>query len=148
MPLALRVAAYQVRTGDFLDSIFLMSLGVDGTVIAYSVDLLAFSSNFGDSVTLGLLELLNELVHNINEDNLQDGSLANTLCQYVGGSKYLIARLTQLLANEATANVAASKVDSFESHVEEHASVFVIGERLVCRRNNSTVVATDRGLVG
>lgn len=58
-----------------------MGLGVDGTVIADGVDLLAFPSNLGDGVTLGLLELLNELVHDIDEDNLQDESLANMLCQ-------------------------------------------------------------------
>lgn len=63
-----------------------MGLRVDGPVIADSVDLLAFASNLGDSVTLGMLELLNELVHDIDEDNLQDESLANMLCQYHKGS--------------------------------------------------------------
>ena len=48
-----------------------MGLGVDGTVIADGVDLLALASNFGDSVALGLLELLNELVHDIDEDDLR-----------------------------------------------------------------------------
>ena len=67
-----------------MHGIFLVGLGVDSTVIADGVDLLAFPSNLGDSVTLGLLELLNELVHDIDEDNLQDERLANTLCQHLG----------------------------------------------------------------
>lgn len=91
------MVAYQVCTGDFLHGIFLVSLRVDGTVIADRVDFFAFPSNLGDSVALGLLELLNELVHDIDEDNLQDESLANTLCQYLKGvgvpSSYLKARL-------------------------------------------------------
>ena len=47
-----------------------MGLGIDSTVIANSVDLLAFASNLGDSIAFGGLELLNELVHDIDEDNL------------------------------------------------------------------------------
>ena len=112
------MGVYQVCTGDFLHGIFLVGLGVDSTVIADGVDLLAFPSNLGDSVTLGLLELLNELVHDIDENNLQGERLANTLCQHLGeGSSYLKARLEQLLGNEATANVSTSEVDSFESHL-------------------------------
>ena len=64
------MAANQVCTGDFLHGIFLVGLGVDGTVIADGVDLFPFPSDFSDSVALGLLELLNELVHYIDEDNL------------------------------------------------------------------------------
>lgn len=70
------VVVYQVCTGDFLHRIFLVGLGVDGTVIADGVDLLAFTSNLGDSVTLAVLELLNKLFHDIDKDNLQDESLA------------------------------------------------------------------------
>ena len=70
-------AAYHVCIRDFLDGIFLVGFGVDGTVIANGVDLLAFPSNLGDSVALSLLELLNEFVHDIDKDNLQDRSLAN-----------------------------------------------------------------------
>lgn len=87
MPPTTYVAAYQVCAGDFLHSIFLVGLGVDGTVIADGIDLLAFPSNLGDSVARGLLELLNELVHDIDEDNLQDESLANTLGHYPKGFK-------------------------------------------------------------
>ena len=74
--------AYHVCIGDLFDGIFLVGLGVNGTVIADGVDLLAFPSNLGDSVALGLLELLNERVHDIDEDNLQDRRLANTLRHY------------------------------------------------------------------
>ena len=137
------VGVYQVCTGDFLHGIFLVGLGVDSTVIADGVDFLAFPSNLGDSVTLGLLELLNELVHDIDENNLQGERLANTLCQHLGeGSSYLKARLEQLLGNEATANVSTSEVDSFESHLEGHGDFFVIGERLICERRKCSVFAT------
>ena len=97
-----------------------MGLRVDGPVIADGVDLLAFSSNLGDGVTLGLLELLNELVHDIDEDNLQGESLANMLRQYqrVGGGQYLKSGLTQLLGHETTTDVPTSEVNSFESHLE------------------------------
>ena len=78
MPLTTCVAAYQVCVGDFLYSIFLVGLGIDGAVIADGIDLLALPSNLGDSVTLSLLELLNELLHDIEEDDLRDESLANT----------------------------------------------------------------------
>ena len=64
------MAAYQVCIRDFLHGIFLVGLGVDGTVIADGVDLLAFPSDLGNSIALGLLELLNELVHDIDEDDL------------------------------------------------------------------------------
>ena len=74
--------AYHGCIANFLDGIFLVGLGVDGTVIADGVHLLAFPSNLGDSVALGLLELLNELVDDIDKDNLQDRSLANTLRHY------------------------------------------------------------------
>lgn len=77
--------AHQVCTGDFLHGVVLVGLRVDGTVIADGIDLLAFPSDLGDSVTLGMLELLNELVHDIDEDDLQDDSLANMLCQYQEG---------------------------------------------------------------
>ena len=76
------MAAHQVCTGNLLYGIFLVGLGVDGTVVADGVDLLAFPSNLGNSVAFGLLELLNELVHDIDEDNLQDKGLADTLCPH------------------------------------------------------------------
>lgn len=139
MSVTTSVAAYQVGTGDFLHSIFLVGLGVDRTVIADGIDLLAFPPNLGDSVSLGRLELLNELVHDIDEDDLQDESLANPLCQYLGeGSSYLEARLKQLLGDEATANVPTSEVNSFGSHLEgQDVFVFVIlVGRLVCGRRN------------
>ena len=64
-----------------------MGLGVDGTVIADGIDLLALPSNLSDSVTLSLLELLNELFHDIDEDYLQYESLVNTLYEHgEGGS--------------------------------------------------------------
>ena len=47
-----------------------MGLGIDCTVIADGVDLLTFPSNLGDSIALGGLELLNKLVHDIDEDDL------------------------------------------------------------------------------
>ena len=47
-----------------------MGLGIDSTVIADSVDLLTFPSNLGDSITFGCLELLNKLVHDVDEDDL------------------------------------------------------------------------------
>ena len=47
-----------------------MGLGIDGTVIGNCVDLLALTSNLGDCVLWCILELLNELVHNIDKDNL------------------------------------------------------------------------------
>ena len=78
-------SAHQVGTGDFLDGIFRVGLGVDGTIIADGVDLFTVPSNLGHSVALGLLELLNELVHDINEDNLQDERLADMLRQYLCG---------------------------------------------------------------
>ena len=53
-----------------------MGLRINSTVVTDGVDLLAFPSNLGDSVTLGLLKLLNEFVHDIDEDNLHE-SLAN-----------------------------------------------------------------------
>ena len=64
------MAAYQVCTGNFLYGIFLVGPGIDGTVVADGVDLLTFSSDLSDSVALGLLELLYELFHYIDEDNL------------------------------------------------------------------------------
>ena len=73
------MAAYQVCSRDLLDGIFLVGLGIDGPVVADGVDLLAFASNFGDGVALGPLELLNELVHDIDEDNLQDWGSAKGL---------------------------------------------------------------------
>ena len=73
--------AYQIRAGHFVYGLFLVGLGVDGTVIADGIDLLALPSNFSDSVTLGLLQLLNELFHDIDEDYLQYESLVNTLYQ-------------------------------------------------------------------
>lgn len=94
MPLTTRVAAYQVCTRNFLHCIFLVGLGVDGTVVADGVDLLPFPSNLGDSVTLGVLELLNELVHDIDENNLQE-SLANTLCQCLRGKGVLLLPQSQ-----------------------------------------------------
>ena len=51
-----------------------MGLGIDCTVIADGVDLLTFPSNLGDSIAFGGLELLNKLVHDIDEDNLYIGS--------------------------------------------------------------------------
>ena len=57
-----------------------MGFGIDGPVIANGVDFVAFPSNFGDSITLGLLKLFNELVHDIKEDNLQDVVSAKGLC--------------------------------------------------------------------
>ena len=74
------MAAYQVGTCDFVDGILLVGLGVDGTVIADGIDFLAFPSNLGDSVALSLLELVDELVHDIDEDDLQDKTLARLLC--------------------------------------------------------------------
>ena len=129
MSLTTCVTAYQVCTGDLLHSIVLVGLGVDGTVIADGIDLLAFASNLGDGVAFGLLELLNELVHDIDEDDLQDRSLVNTLCHYCeeegrGVSSYLITRLTQLLTDKATANVPTSEVNSFESHDERYDFCF------------------------
>ena len=47
-----------------------MGLGIDSTVIADGVDLFTFPSNLGDGIAFGGLELLNELVHDIDEDNL------------------------------------------------------------------------------
>ena len=80
------LAAYQIRAGHFLYGLFLVGLGVDRTVIADTIDLLALPSNLSDSVALSLLELLNELVHDIDEDHLQYG-LVNTLYQVgEGGS--------------------------------------------------------------
>ena len=131
--------AHQVGTGDFLDGIFLVGLGVDGTIIADGVDLFTVPSNLGHCVTLGLLELLNELVHDIDEDNLQDERFSgHALSILLGGGvvQYLKAGLTQLLADEATTNIPTSKVNSFESHLEEQDSCFVIGERTVCVARN------------
>ena len=51
-----------------------MGLGIDSTVIADGVDLLALPSNLGDSIAFGGLELLNQLVHDIDEDNLEIGN--------------------------------------------------------------------------
>lgn len=78
MSLTRSVAAYQVCTGDFLHGIFLVGLGINSTVIADGVDLLAFSPNLGDSVSRGLLKLVNQIVHDIDKDNLRE-SLANRL---------------------------------------------------------------------
>ncbi len=120
-----------------------MGLGVDGTVIADGVDLLALASNFGDSVALGLLELLNELVHDIDEDDLRIRTSTNRLRHYCwdrrkGALSYLKARLTQFLTNEASANVSSTEVDSFESHDAGQDSSFVIGVRVLilyeCRK--------------
>ena len=62
--------AYQVCTRDLQHGIFLVGLGVDGTVIADGIDLLSFPSDLSDSIAFSLLELLNELVYNIDEDDL------------------------------------------------------------------------------
>ena len=73
-------AAYQVCGGDLVDSIFLVGLGIDGPIIGNGFDFLAIASKFGNGVTLRVLELFNELVHDINEDNLQDRLSANSVC--------------------------------------------------------------------
>lgn len=68
------MTAHQVCIRDFLHGILLVGLGVDGTVIADGVDLLAFPPDLSDSVAFGVLELLNELVHDIDEDDLYVGT--------------------------------------------------------------------------
>ena len=69
-------ATYKVCRGNLINNFCFMSLGVDGTVIADLVDFLALSTNLSDSVLLGLLELFNETIHNIDKDNLSPYLLA------------------------------------------------------------------------
>lgn len=47
-----------------------MGLGIDGTIIGDGIDFILFSADLRDCVGFGLLELLNELLHDIDEDDL------------------------------------------------------------------------------
>ena len=45
-------------------------LGVDGSIVGNGIDLLALGADFCDSVRGVLLQLLNDAVHDIDEDDL------------------------------------------------------------------------------
>lgn len=71
--------AYYVCGGNLFYGICLMGLGVDGTVVCNRIDLVPISSNFRDGVFGGLLQLLDEIGHDIHKDNLQHSRLATLL---------------------------------------------------------------------
>lgn len=54
-----------------------MVLGVDGTIVGDFIDLLTLGANLGDGVGGDFLELLDDAVHDIDEDNL---SWSMSLC--------------------------------------------------------------------
>ncbi len=64
-------ATYQIRRTDLIDDILLVGLGVDGTVVLDGIDLLTVVADFGHCVALVLLQLLDDAVHDIDEDDLR-----------------------------------------------------------------------------
>lgn len=92
-----------------------MGLRIDGTVSFDSVGLLSLGADLGDCILRGILKLLNELVHDIYEYNLRM-ALSNIFLKIGWQMTYFKARFEKLLTNEATADVATTKMDSFETH--------------------------------
>ena len=82
-----------VSGGDLVDDFVHAVLGVQGTVVVDGELLLAVIANLGDFVARGLLESLNKIVHDIHEHDLETG-------------------VVQEFGNEATADVAAAKVNA------------------------------------
>lgn len=90
-------AGDDVGGGDLVDDFLEVVLGVDGTVIGDGLGVLTLGADLGDVVGRGGIEGVDDAVHDINEDDLEAG-------------------LVEELADEATADVAATKVDSFLPH--------------------------------
>ena len=93
-------AGNDIGSRDFVNNIVHMSLRIESTVIGDGLGVLAISADLGDVVGVGLLESLDNAVHHVDEDDF-------------------IARLVQELSDEATANVAAAKMNGLLSHVDE-----------------------------
>lgn len=91
-----------------------MGLRIDGSVIFYLVDFLTLSSNLSNSIFFRILELLNKLVHDIDEDDLERGILAGFTVSE--DEMYLISIHVQLLGYEATSNITSTEVYSFTCH--------------------------------
>jgi len=90
-------ASDDVRSCYLLDHVALVLLGVDGAVVVDGLGGLTDLADLGDLIRRGVLESIDDVVHDIDEDDLEAG-------------------LVEELGHEATADVAASKVNSFLSH--------------------------------
>ena len=95
-----------------------MSLGIDGTVIVNRVDFFTFCSDLGDGIGFLGLQLLNELVYDIDEDDLDEGASLEPVQAPQGQDLHLKASQAKLFSYKATANIATSEVNSFETHCE------------------------------
>jgi hypothetical protein len=90
-------------------------LGVDGAVVCDGVRLFALGANLLDLVGLCALELFDDLVHDIDEDDLQISSVWEKVPPVVRGTNLVTAQV-QLLGNEATADVTTAEVNCLLSH--------------------------------
>lgn len=102
-----------------------MGLGVDSSIIRNGIDFVSITPNFSNGIFWGLLQLLNELVHNIHENNLDEAQSVSSLSNGVIGT-CLKARLIQLLGYKTAANVPPSEMNSFETHVGLSELAFTI----------------------
>ena len=64
---------YDVGGRDLFDDIRFVIFRVDGAVVGDCVDFLSFGANFGDGVGGVFLKLLDNAVHDIDEDDLSCG---------------------------------------------------------------------------
>ena len=84
-------AGDDVGASNLLNDLVHLVLGVDSTVVVDGELALAVVTNLGDSVCFGLLEGLDDAVHDVDEDDL-------------------VARVVKELGDEATADVTTAKV--------------------------------------
>ncbi len=77
---AINISAYHVCCSNLRYHIRFVVFRIDSTVVGDGIDFLALTSNLSHGVLLGLLKLLDNAVHNINEDYL---GLGLVLCHQV-----------------------------------------------------------------
>lgn len=82
-----------VSSGDLVDDLAHAVLGVEGAVVVDGEFLLAVVANLGNLVARGLLEGLDQVVHDIHENNLKAG-------------------VVEELGDEATADVSTTEVNA------------------------------------
>lgn len=86
-----------VCSRDLLDDITLVGLGVDGTVVGDGLGVLTLLTNLRDLVGGRVLKRVDDIVHDINDDNL-------------------ITSIVEESSHEATADVTTTKLDGLLSH--------------------------------
>lgn len=74
------ISAYHVCCSNLRHHVRFIVFRIDGTVVGNGIDFLTPAPNLSHGILLGLLELLDNAVHDINKDNL---GLGLVLCHWV-----------------------------------------------------------------